>query len=111
MGTLRITEAELARDVHAVLAKVQEGAEVACGLRSSTHRRQPSKQKKMMAAKSAAVRPEDPVNRPLQRVSHAYTTKIHRLAMRTAHGEHDRDLVAKRYLQKSLTPLTDLRGS
>ncbi len=28
MGTLRITEAELARDVHAVLAKVQEGVEV-----------------------------------------------------------------------------------
>ena len=28
MGTLRITEAELARDIHAVLAKVQEGAEV-----------------------------------------------------------------------------------
>lgn len=26
--TLRITEAELARDVHAVLAKVQEGVEV-----------------------------------------------------------------------------------
>ena len=28
MATLRITEAELARDIHAVLAKVQEGAEV-----------------------------------------------------------------------------------
>lgn len=28
MGTLRITEAELARDIHAVLAKVQEGVEV-----------------------------------------------------------------------------------
>lgn len=28
MATLRITEAELARDVHAVLAKVQEGVEV-----------------------------------------------------------------------------------
>ncbi len=28
MGTLRITEAELARDVHAVLAKVQKGIEV-----------------------------------------------------------------------------------
>ena len=28
MGTLRITEAELARDIHTVLAKVQEGAEV-----------------------------------------------------------------------------------
>ena len=28
MGTLRITEAELARDVHALLAKVQEGAEI-----------------------------------------------------------------------------------
>src|ERR1035438_10587632 len=28
MGTLRITEAELARDIHAVLAKVQEGAEI-----------------------------------------------------------------------------------
>jgi hypothetical protein len=28
MGTLRITEAELARDIHAVLAKVQRGAEV-----------------------------------------------------------------------------------
>src|SRR6478609_3550987 len=28
MATFRITEAELARDVHAVLAKVQEGAEV-----------------------------------------------------------------------------------
>lgn len=28
MATLRITEAELARDVHAVLAKVQEGIEV-----------------------------------------------------------------------------------
>jgi antitoxin (DNA-binding transcriptional repressor) of toxin-antitoxin stability system len=28
MGTLRITEAELARDVHAVLSKVQEGVEV-----------------------------------------------------------------------------------
>jgi antitoxin (DNA-binding transcriptional repressor) of toxin-antitoxin stability system len=28
MGTLRITEAELARDVHAILAKVQEGVEV-----------------------------------------------------------------------------------
>ena len=28
MGTLGITEAELARDIHAVLAKVQEGAEV-----------------------------------------------------------------------------------
>lgn len=28
MATLRITEAELARDVHAVLAKVQEGFEV-----------------------------------------------------------------------------------
>jgi antitoxin (DNA-binding transcriptional repressor) of toxin-antitoxin stability system len=28
MGTLRITEAELARDIHAVLTKVQEGAEV-----------------------------------------------------------------------------------
>jgi antitoxin (DNA-binding transcriptional repressor) of toxin-antitoxin stability system len=28
MPTLRITEAELARDVHAVLAKVQEGVEV-----------------------------------------------------------------------------------
>jgi hypothetical protein len=28
MGTLRITEAELARDIHAVPAKVQEGAEV-----------------------------------------------------------------------------------
>jgi len=28
MATVRITEAELARDVHAVLAKVQEGVEV-----------------------------------------------------------------------------------
>jgi antitoxin (DNA-binding transcriptional repressor) of toxin-antitoxin stability system len=28
MATLRITEAELARDVHAVLVKVQEGVEV-----------------------------------------------------------------------------------
>jgi antitoxin (DNA-binding transcriptional repressor) of toxin-antitoxin stability system len=28
MATLRITEAELARDVHAVLTKVQEGVEV-----------------------------------------------------------------------------------
>ena len=28
MGTLRITEAELARDIHTVLAKVQEGVEV-----------------------------------------------------------------------------------
>lgn len=28
MATLRITEAELARDVHAVLANVQEGVEV-----------------------------------------------------------------------------------
>jgi antitoxin (DNA-binding transcriptional repressor) of toxin-antitoxin stability system len=28
MGTLRITEAELARDVHAILAKVQQGVEV-----------------------------------------------------------------------------------
>lgn len=28
MATLRITEAELARDVHAVLAKVQQGVEV-----------------------------------------------------------------------------------
>jgi antitoxin (DNA-binding transcriptional repressor) of toxin-antitoxin stability system len=28
MGTLRITEAELARDIHAVLAQVREGAEV-----------------------------------------------------------------------------------
>lgn len=28
MGTVRITEAELARDVHAVLAKVQSGVEV-----------------------------------------------------------------------------------
>lgn len=28
MGTLRITEAELARDVHAVLAMVQSGSEV-----------------------------------------------------------------------------------
>jgi len=28
MGPLRITEAELARDLHAVLAKVQEGAEI-----------------------------------------------------------------------------------
>ncbi len=28
MGTLRITEAELARDIHAVLAKVREGIEV-----------------------------------------------------------------------------------
>ncbi len=28
MATVRITEAELARDIHAVLAKVQEGVEV-----------------------------------------------------------------------------------
>lgn len=28
MATLRITEAELARDIHAVLAKVQDGVEV-----------------------------------------------------------------------------------
>jgi antitoxin (DNA-binding transcriptional repressor) of toxin-antitoxin stability system len=28
MTTIRITEAELARDIHAVLAKVQEGVEV-----------------------------------------------------------------------------------
>ena len=28
MGTLRISEAELARDIHAILAKVQRGAEV-----------------------------------------------------------------------------------
>ena len=28
MATLRITEAELARDVHSILAKVQEGVEV-----------------------------------------------------------------------------------
>jgi antitoxin (DNA-binding transcriptional repressor) of toxin-antitoxin stability system len=28
MGTVRITEAELARDLHAVLAKVQHGVEV-----------------------------------------------------------------------------------
>lgn len=28
MATFRITEAELARDIHAVLAKVQEGVEV-----------------------------------------------------------------------------------
>jgi antitoxin (DNA-binding transcriptional repressor) of toxin-antitoxin stability system len=28
MGTLRITEAELARDIHVILAKVQRGAEV-----------------------------------------------------------------------------------
>lgn len=28
MGTLRITEAELARDIHAILAKVQQGVEV-----------------------------------------------------------------------------------
>ena len=29
METLRVTEAELARDTHAILAKVQEGAEIA----------------------------------------------------------------------------------
>ena len=28
MATVRITEAELARDIHAVLAQVQEGVEV-----------------------------------------------------------------------------------
>ena len=28
MATVRITEAELARDIHAILAKVQEGVEV-----------------------------------------------------------------------------------
>jgi antitoxin (DNA-binding transcriptional repressor) of toxin-antitoxin stability system len=28
MGTVRITEAELARDLHAILAKVQKGVEV-----------------------------------------------------------------------------------
>jgi hypothetical protein len=28
MATMRISEAELARDIHAVLAKVQEGVEV-----------------------------------------------------------------------------------
>ena len=28
MGTLRITEAELVRDIHAILAKVQQGVEV-----------------------------------------------------------------------------------
>ena len=28
MGTIRITEAELARDVHAALAKVQQGLEI-----------------------------------------------------------------------------------
>ena len=28
MGTVRITEAELARDLHAILTKVQEGLEV-----------------------------------------------------------------------------------
>jgi hypothetical protein len=28
MGTLRITEAELTRDIHAVLAKVRDGAEI-----------------------------------------------------------------------------------
>jgi hypothetical protein len=28
MATLRMTEAELARDIHAVLAKVQQGAEI-----------------------------------------------------------------------------------
>ena len=37
----------------------------------------PAEQEKMVAAKSAAVRPKDPVEGLLQGVSDAYTSKIH----------------------------------
>ena len=41
-----------------------------------------------MAAESAAVGPQDPVDRLLHRVANAYASKINRFAVRTTRGEH-----------------------
>ena len=55
---------------------------------SSADRSQPPQQEEMMAAKSAAVRPQDPVDCLLHGVANAHASKIDRFAMRTVHGEH-----------------------
>ena len=57
-------------------------------LGSSADGSQPAQQEKMMPAKSAAVRPQDPVDSLLHGVANAYTPKINRFAMRTARGKH-----------------------
>jgi len=41
-----------------------------------------------MAAKCAAVRPYDPMESLFQDVANAYTSKVNRFAVRTAHGKH-----------------------
>ena len=57
-------------------------------LRGSADRSQPADQEKVVAAKSAAIRPQDPVDRLLHGVPYADASKINRSAMRTAHGKH-----------------------
>ena len=54
----------------------------------SADRRQPAQQKEVMAAQSAAVGPQDPVDRLLQGVANAHASKINRFAVRTSHGKH-----------------------
>jgi hypothetical protein len=48
----------------------------------------PPKQEKVPAAQSAPVRQKNPVNRLLDRVPDAYTSKLDRSAMRTLCSEH-----------------------
>jgi hypothetical protein len=57
-------------------------------LGGSAHGRQPSQQEKVVAAKRAAVGPQDPVDGLLHGVANAYPSKINRFAMRTARGKH-----------------------
>jgi antitoxin (DNA-binding transcriptional repressor) of toxin-antitoxin stability system len=68
MGTLRITEAELARDIHAVLAKVQTGVEViveqdhrpvALILTPLPHGRLPSESIALAEARGTAAIPDE----------------------------------------------------
>jgi hypothetical protein len=58
-------------------------------LGSSADGRQPAEQEKVVAAKRAAVGPQEPMNGLLHGVANADTPKINRSAMRTAGGKHN----------------------
>jgi hypothetical protein len=65
-----------------------KGSDRNCFLGSSAHGRQPPQQEKVVAAKSAAVGPQDPVDGLLHRVANTDASEIDRFAMRTTRGEH-----------------------
>ena len=58
------------------------------GLRRSADWRHPPHQEKVLAAQRAAIGPQDPMDRPLHGVPHAYAPEINRSAMRTARRKH-----------------------